>query len=312
MQLTAYDKDDLRRTVPIVAVANSLGVRVNELGLALCPFHDDHKPSLSFYVDDDSVQRWGCFPCGEAGDAFDLVQRVNHVSFQQAIKYVSKLSGQVATVIPQPPKDFDIEGAGRLLVDAQRLALESDGFLSVAASLSEDPNPEYDELLRRFGWGVQDDATVVIPHYGADRGLSGLKFRAPDAKRWSLPGSRFVEMYGWQAVPLSDSLIVCEGESDYAHTRFTTPQTTTSVLSVPTGAGSMLQRWINDIRERWLTVYLAFDGDEAGLQATRRWTTALAEAGAEDVRIMQIPEGEDLRSCGTEVMDLMQGSYRAV
>ena len=44
-------------------------------GTALCPFHDDHRPSLSIYRSRrDDAERFRCWSCGSRGDVFDFVQ----------------------------------------------------------------------------------------------------------------------------------------------------------------------------------------------------------------------------------------------
>ena len=48
-------------------VAAWQGIQVGRNGFALCPFHDDHHPSLK--LDD----RFHCFGCGADGDAVDLL-----------------------------------------------------------------------------------------------------------------------------------------------------------------------------------------------------------------------------------------------
>lgn len=313
MQLTPYDKDDLRRSVPGPAVANSLGISVSEYGLAVCPFHDDHAPSLSFYTDDDGVQRWGCFPCGVGGDIFDLVQRIKHCGFTDAIKYVWRLSGTVPSAPPPTPKQIDQDGLDQLVAAAQQNAESSAGYMCVAASLSVEPDDDYDELLRGLGWGVEEDATVVIPHYDLTGKIRGAKFRGPDSRKWAYPGSEFPDLYNFynSVAGHEHSVLVTEGETDLAHALYQRVPLL-DVVSLPTGANRMLPRWVKDVSRRWATVYLGFDGDDAGLQATRRWTTALSEEGSSSVYVLQVPSGEDLRSCGIGVEGLMQGSYRVV
>ena len=302
------DKDGLRKTVSAAAVAASLGIQVNDRGLATCPFHDDTNPSLSFYVDDNGNQRWGCFPCGASGDSFDLVQRVKHVDFTSAIRYVENLSG-ISRPVQLRTRELDEEGLSRLVSEARENARSSDGLLCVAASLSETPNEEYDQVLRGLGWGVREDAIVVIPHFLVSGKLTGAKFRSPDGQKWSYPQSSFDDLYNFWSTPKFDFGIVTEGETDLAHVVYTTGL---DAVALPTGASKLTRRWVTEICHRWTRVYLAFDGDAAGQSATWRWVTALSEEGYSSVYVMQVPDGEDLRSCGIEVENLMQGSYRAV
>ena len=56
----------------------------------VCPFHDDHKPSLSVSPD---KQIYKCFVCGEGGNSFDFVKNYEHVSFIEAVNILAKTVG---------------------------------------------------------------------------------------------------------------------------------------------------------------------------------------------------------------------------
>ena len=58
--MTIYEK--AKSLVTAREAAEHYGLTVNRYGLALCPFHDDHNPSMK--LDD----RFHCFGCGEDGD----------------------------------------------------------------------------------------------------------------------------------------------------------------------------------------------------------------------------------------------------
>ena len=69
----------LREVVKIVDLLESTGhhIRRNNQGggTARCPFHDDHRPSLSVYVDKEGVERFRCWSCNpRGGDVFDFAQ----------------------------------------------------------------------------------------------------------------------------------------------------------------------------------------------------------------------------------------------
>ena len=55
----------------------------------LCPFHDERTPS--FHVR-PQVGRYHCFGCGEDGDVFSFVQKVDHTTFQEAVE---RLAGRI-------------------------------------------------------------------------------------------------------------------------------------------------------------------------------------------------------------------------
>ena len=50
--------------------------------MGLCPFHEDHHPSL---IVNPEKQTFHCFACGEHGDAIAFVQKMEHCSFMEAV-----------------------------------------------------------------------------------------------------------------------------------------------------------------------------------------------------------------------------------
>jgi DNA primase len=55
----------------------------------LCPFHDERSPS--FHVR-PQVGRYHCFGCGEGGDVFSFLQKMDHVSFSEAVE---RMAGRI-------------------------------------------------------------------------------------------------------------------------------------------------------------------------------------------------------------------------
>lgn len=87
---------DLAR-VSLPNIAERCGVSVLRAGnsiKALCPFHDDHDPSLHFYINpQSSAERYKCFACGASGDVFDFVKKVRGCSFRDAVELIAHLQG---------------------------------------------------------------------------------------------------------------------------------------------------------------------------------------------------------------------------
>jgi CHC2 zinc finger len=84
--MESYPLQQFRRTGPHRATA-------------ICPFHDDHNPSLSI---DSTKQIYKCFACGAGGDVVHFVQEYSKLpvwkpqevlSFGQAIRYISTKFG---------------------------------------------------------------------------------------------------------------------------------------------------------------------------------------------------------------------------
>lgn len=56
----------------------------------LCPFH--HEKTPSFIVSPD-IQRYKCFGCGESGDIFNFVQKVENLDFPETLQKLAKEAG---------------------------------------------------------------------------------------------------------------------------------------------------------------------------------------------------------------------------
>ncbi len=58
--------------------------------LGLCPFHDDHHPSLSINLINGL---FNCFACGVKGDVFTFYQKIKNVDFKTALKEIARWRG---------------------------------------------------------------------------------------------------------------------------------------------------------------------------------------------------------------------------
>ena len=67
--------------------AQSCGIVVNRSGMATCPFHEDHTPSLKL------DQRYYCFGCGATGDVIDFTARLLNVSNYNAAQILAEKFG---------------------------------------------------------------------------------------------------------------------------------------------------------------------------------------------------------------------------
>ena len=53
----------------------------------LCPFHDEKSPSFTIRP---AVGAWHCFGCGEGGDVISFVQKVEHLTFAEAVEVATR------------------------------------------------------------------------------------------------------------------------------------------------------------------------------------------------------------------------------
>jgi len=64
----------------------------------LCPFHSEKTPSFSVHA---GRQFFHCFGCGQSGDVFTFVQKIENVSFPEAVRTVAQKCG-----IALPKREF--------------------------------------------------------------------------------------------------------------------------------------------------------------------------------------------------------------
>ena len=100
-----FDIQKLRDALPIEGVAERLGLRVVR-HRCLCPFHDDHTPSMTF-----RNGKFKCWSCGASGDVFTLAEKVLGKNFADSCKWLADESNIILTEYKPneelPPRAFD-------------------------------------------------------------------------------------------------------------------------------------------------------------------------------------------------------------
>ena len=84
--------NEIRNSVNIVDIIKEY-VPLTSKGknfFGVCPFHEDHAPSMSVSSD---KQIYRCFSCGAAGNVFTFVKDYENVSFLDAVSIVAKKAG---------------------------------------------------------------------------------------------------------------------------------------------------------------------------------------------------------------------------
>jgi len=88
-QSTVNQVQQANDIVDVISEHVNLAKKGREM-VGLCPFHEDHRPSL--YV--NSVKQiFKCFACGAGGDVFKFVQMRENLTFPQAIERLAERAG---------------------------------------------------------------------------------------------------------------------------------------------------------------------------------------------------------------------------
>ena len=109
-----YDVDRVLEAADLQSVSRDLGIAVETKGstiVALCPFHQDSRPSLRLFPADSSgPAHYHCFACNAHGTAIDLVKEKQGIDFKGAVEWLAARCGI-------PPVSF---GGGALVAPAIR------------------------------------------------------------------------------------------------------------------------------------------------------------------------------------------------
>ena len=94
----------LKQRLTCREVAPRYGLKVNASGMALCPFHDEHSPSLKL------SRGFHCFGCGAQGDVITFAKqetRVEKVNANRTEVYTSPSTDRTAISAKGKTKGLD-------------------------------------------------------------------------------------------------------------------------------------------------------------------------------------------------------------
>lgn len=100
--MAGIPEDDIRRVREASDLVSIAGERVvlRQRGRdfwGCCPFHNEKSPSFKI---DPSTQLWHCFGCGEGGDVFSFVMKLDDIGFVDAVRELARRAGIQITEAP--------------------------------------------------------------------------------------------------------------------------------------------------------------------------------------------------------------------
>jgi DNA primase len=118
-------KETLKQQADIVRIVGDY-VRLKKAGAqnfsGLCPFHSEKTPSFSVHA---TRQFYHCFGCGASGDVFSFVQKIENITFPEALRLLAQKLG-----VPLPklsygsPEEAQQAKQRTALLDIHELACE--------------------------------------------------------------------------------------------------------------------------------------------------------------------------------------------
>jgi hypothetical protein len=116
----------IKQRVDILQAAEMFGIQIDRHGKALCIFHNDTHPSMSF-----KDGHFTCFSCGAHGDVFDLVSKITGSTGFETAKQLND-AFHLGLDLDKPVKQADIT---KLHHERQRVGIfktwEHDAFITV-------------------------------------------------------------------------------------------------------------------------------------------------------------------------------------
>ena len=86
-------KETVKQQADIVRIVGDY-VKLKKAGAqnysGLCPFHNEKTPSFSVHA---TRQFFHCFGCGVSGDVFSFVQKIENITFPEAVRAVAQKLG---------------------------------------------------------------------------------------------------------------------------------------------------------------------------------------------------------------------------
>ena len=283
--------------------------RVGRRWMGLCPFHGDRHPSLSVNEEKGSFV---CYACGERGDVFAFVSKIEKVGFAEAAKRLTKELTIENGQLTIERKDNKDAGAlpERLSVVDSRLSVENEVFLAMLLPAGSGC-PELTPTWLDFGvgqspflvperWKAMRNRLVfpVRDEEGRLVGFAARRLSDEDRDKPKYINSETGELYrksellyglyeAREAIRREGSVFLVEGYKDVlamhaAGFRHTVALCGTALC---TGHIALLKRYTTSVR-------VMLDADKAGRKATDAIVPTLVGEGMEAVRI-GLPEGDD-------------------
>ena len=134
---------------------------------AICPFHDDHDPSLSISTD---KQIFKCFVCGTGGNVFTFVQKIENISFLEAVCKVAErihypLHMDTSQFQPKVDQNQPLYDCVQSYIRFLTYELQSENGESVKRYLSQRKINE--DIIKRFEIGYAPESSRSVKYLKA-------------------------------------------------------------------------------------------------------------------------------------------------
>lgn len=174
MRITDETIEQVRSSADVVDVVGEY-VRLKKRGsnyVGLCPFHSEKTPSFNV---NPSLGIFKCFGCGEGGDVFSFISRMENLSFPESVGILAERVGITIDQGGQPDEDasareailYALQFAARFFY--QKLTQDDGGAVARDYLAGRQIDPE---MVKRFGIGYAPDAWDGLLKAATESGIS--------------------------------------------------------------------------------------------------------------------------------------------
>ena len=202
-------KDRVRLAINIVDLMSTyMELRRQGRGfVAVCPFHDDRRPSLQINPD---RQTWKCWVCDIGGDIFSFIMKRENVSFPEALRMLAEKAG-VQIEEPRNRKGRGSQDDKKTLLEAMKWAvgefhqclLQSPDAIQARKYLLD--RGISDESVAKFQLGYAPESWSWLLDRGAEKSWKPDDLEAVGLVARSERGSRYDRFRGRAIFPISDA-----------------------------------------------------------------------------------------------------------
>ncbi len=150
---SSTELQEIRNSVDIVDVVSSyLNLTAHGKNyFGVCPFHDDHSPSMCVSKE---KQIYTCFVCGATGNVFQFVKEYENISFAEAVKKVATIGGIEVKIDEMKPlkKESVLYDIYNLTNKLYQLNLNTTKGITAKEYLKN--RGINDETIKKFGIGL--------------------------------------------------------------------------------------------------------------------------------------------------------------
>ncbi len=321
MKLDNNTLNEIRNSLDIVDVISSY-LPLSQKGknyFGVCPFHDDHSPSMSVSKE---KQIYTCFSCGATGNVFKFIQDYDNLTFIEAVKKCADMAGisidintntkvknqelydiyalaekfyqnNINTELGKKAKDYLYErkldddvikefGIGLSLNNKDMLTklLKSKNYsdkLLLRSGLVNENNYELNDVYRN---------RIMFPLYDLNGKINGFNGRVYNGEKENkYINSKETEIFKKRELLYNyhrareecrkkHQVIIMEGPMDVIRAYMAGFKNCVAALGTAFGKEqAMLLRKLSD------NIILCFDGDDAGLKATKSAIEELGKLG---------------------------------